>query len=194
MKPEVHKPAFAIIGTAGRSNKELLSPKLWAAMKENAQSNIQDLGVNHLVSGGAAWADHLAVWAFNNALCSSLTLCLPAPFDVNSQRFVQKKPFEKSAANASNYYHEMFTKQINENTLAQLAQAIERGATVIAEPHSLGYGALFARNKKVANLSNLGVLAYSFCEGDTPSSSGTLSTWKQINSEMKIHVNLFDFI
>ncbi len=170
---------LAIIGTAGRDKNAPLSAGLWGAMLGSAARRVQALDT--LISGGAAWADHLAVQLFLQDRCAALELYLPAPFD---GRFVGPGG---SSASAANYYHDRFSAVIGQDTLGQLSLAIEKGAAVHAQPVLAGYRGMFARNTLVAKAADA-VLAYTF--GDTvPMDSGTGNTWKQVVGE-KAHVSL----
>lgn len=137
---------------------------------------------NHLVSGGAAWADHLAVAMYMSGAVDNLTLHLPAPFD--GTKFIGP---EKSAASAANYYHQKFSRILGVNTLNEIAQVIAGGASVTYEPIAHGYGGLFTRNKKVAKAD--GMVAYTFGIGDVPADGGTKDTWDQCRGN-RVHVSL----
>lgn len=184
-------PRIAVIGTAGRAEKNEMTRQLWEAMTAHFRTLLADgtLAVDHLVSGGAAWSDHVAVWAFNEGLVGGLTLCLPAPFDVEKNAFYQAKTFEQSAASAANYHQRNFSKKIEEDTLGQIRKAIDDGAQVYAQPHQLGYSAMFARNDDIARLATGGVVAFSFGDG-APNSKGTRHTWDRVSAEPKININL----
>lgn len=170
---------LAIIGTAGRDKNAPLSAGLWGAMLGSAARRVQL--PDTLISGGAAWADHLAVQMFLQDRCAALELYLPAPFD---GRFVGPRG---SSAAAANYYHERFSAVIGEDTLGQIRDAIDKGALVNAQPAMAGYRGMFARNTLVAKAADA-VLAYTFGDGVT-SDSGTGNTWKQVVGE-KAHVSL----
>ncbi|CAN0092274.1 unnamed protein product, partial [Phaeothamnion confervicola] len=120
-------PKIALIGTAGRSAAYPLIPELWEAMTADVNSWIEPGDV--LVSGGAAWADHLAVHAYLQGWCAGLCLYLPAP--LVGGRFAG--PF-KSAGSTANYYHQRFSAVIAEDSLGQVQEAIARGAKVEFEP------------------------------------------------------------
>lgn len=182
--PQAVKPprVIAVIGTAGRDRERPMTRDLWLAMTVDLKRRID--GSDHLVSGGAAWADHLAVHAFLNGWVDQLTLYLPAPFEA----CLFQGP-AKSAASAANFYHERFSAAIGQNTRQQIALAIARGAHIECEPPAAGYGAMFARNKKVANLATA-CLAYTFGDGKEPADGGTLNTWQQIQGDDRAHVAL----
>lgn len=66
---------LAIIGTAGRgTDAAKLSGPLYDAMYRRTLDAMKAWGVRDLVSGGAAWADHLAVRAFLEGEAGSLRL------------------------------------------------------------------------------------------------------------------------
>lgn len=170
---------LAVIGTAGR-DKSGLSIELWQAMFADLKGRIEFN--DHLVSGGAAWADHLAVTAYMAGLVDNLTLHLPAPFD--GTRFIGPS---KSAASAANYYHDNFSRIIGVDTLRELGMVIAGGAHVTFEPYSQGYGSMFNRNKKVARADKM--VAYTWGIGDVPADGGTKDTWDKCFGE-KVHVSL----
>ena len=182
-----HERVIAVIGTAGRDKTKPMSAELWAAMCEDLKQRVGP--DDHLVSGGAAWADHLAVHAYLQEWVKSITLYLPAP--AGEKAFVGPRG---SAASAANYYHERFSQIIGRNTYDEILEIIKRSHTnsnvrIESEPAAPGYGAMFARNKKVAALANA-VIAYTFGEGDEPADGGTMNTWKQIATNDKTHVPL----
>jgi DNA helicase II / ATP-dependent DNA helicase PcrA len=173
---------IAIIGTAGRDKTKPMTRQLWDWMVMHATEIVP--GGSHLVSGGAAWADHLAVHLFLNGCAESLTLHLPAP--MNKHGFTG--PF-KSAASAANYYHGIFSDAIGENTIGQLLMACEgEHCNGTFEPEAPGYGAMFNRNKKVAATAE-SMLAYTFGPGDVPADGGTKDTWDMCRGE-RIHIQL----
>jgi hypothetical protein len=173
---------LAVIGTAGRDKTRPMSQALWLAMLEDLRARMDGLDV--LVSGGAAWADHLAVVAFLNGWSSGLELYLPAPFVVG--RFVG--PF-RSAGSTATYYHRLFSEKIGRDTLKDVADAIERGARVSQEPQSFGVQGMFARNTKIARRATAAV-AYTFCADGVPAQGGTMDTWLKLNCSDKVHVDL----
>ena len=137
----------------------------------------------HLVSGGAAWADHLAVILFLEGHAKELTLHLPAPFEKGM--FIGP---ERSSASTANYYHAKFSDIRGQDSLEQIEEAIQRGAKFTQEPPTKGYSGMFARNRKVAQVD--GLIAYTFGEGDVPANGGTKDTWDISPAEEKLHVPL----
>lgn len=170
----------AIIGTAGRDKTKPMNRDLWKWMLEDATSRIEFEST--LVSGGAAWADHLAVQLYIMGLADNLTLHLPAP--LGPKGFTGP---ERSAASAANYYHQLFSRVIGVDTLAEVRLAIEGGAHATYEPEAHGYSAMFARNRKVAQADAM--LAYTFGTGDVPADGGTKDTWDQCRGQ-RTHISL----
>lgn len=183
--PPTHRK-IAVIGTAGRDKTQPMEQKLWLAMTTDLRGRVQQGDV--LISGGAAWADHLAVYAFLQGWCSGLELYLPAP--------LTEKGFagpHSSSASAANYYHQRFKAATGVDGIAQLRLAISQGAVASEEPVAPGYGAMFARNQKVA-MGSTSLIAYTFGDGDQPADGGTLDTWKKASSRERIHVALLKLL
>ncbi len=172
---------IAIIGTAGRDKRMPMPPSLWDWMCHDATTRVP--AGTHLVSGGAAWADHFAVYLFLTGHAERLTLHLPAPF-VNG-RFVGGYG---TSGGAANYYHDRFSHVISQRTLRQLADCIDHTTCdVTHEPVALGYHAMFARNRRVATADFL--FAYTFGTGDIPADGGTRDTWN-VCTGVRVHIPL----
>lgn len=175
---------IAVIGTAGRDKQFPMDLSHWKYM-----CNVLRFLVgpeDHLVSGGAAWADHAAVWAYMEGLCEDLTLHLPAPFDG-----VFHGGYGTSGG-AANYYHEKFSQAIGQNTRGQIYEALSGGAQCTGQPVAQGYGAMFTRNKLVADQCTH-LLAFTFGDGDTPADGGTKATWDMAGpTKKRRHISLLD--
>lgn len=128
---------LAIIGTAGRkSDAERLDINVWRQMRAITQRFIkQQEGLKSLISGGAAWADHLAVDAFLCGHCPALTICLPCKWDSEQMKFYDTRVFDWriNPGGTSNHYHRKFSLAIKENSLIEIHNAINLGAEVIVE-------------------------------------------------------------
>ncbi len=171
---------IAIIGTAGRDKNLPMDIRLWLWMLEDAKQRVAR--GSHLVSGGAAWADHLAVALRLCGHVEHLTLHLPAPFGV---RF--NGP-EKSSAFAANFYHYQFSKVIGESSLSQIMAVRDmEGVTITEEPAAPGFGGFFSRNKKVAECEWM--LAYTFGTCGVPADGGTRDTWNKCRGH-RSHIEL----
>jgi len=181
--------AVAIIGTAGGKGRvpndvfPLMNANLFNKMvnwfKEHYDKNV------NLVSGGAAWSDHVAVALFNEGY-GSLSLHLPCPFNIDQLKFHDngEMSWETNPGRLANDLHILFNKQIGRNSFEELALAISNGAHV--EIHS----GFHARNN--AMKSDV-LVAYSFSTTGIPESKGTLYTWNKSKALKKICVSLYEF-
>lgn len=189
---------LAVIGTAGRgTDAAKLSRELYDAMYRRTQAAMSDWGARDLVSGGAAWADHLAVRAFLNGEAETLRLFLPARFA--DGRF-SGPPAD--AARTANHYHAEFSRILGIDTLSQIEEAVRRGA--VASFHA-GFK---TRNLEVAAVASR-VIAFTFGAGREPivageadgafgsafdaglKDGGTAHTWAQAwRADAKLHVDL----
>lgn len=171
---------IAVIGTAGRDKSIKMSMKHWEQMAQAIWSEVKPDDV--LVSGGAAWADHVAVWAYLNNLCKDLILHFPAPFV--GQHF---EGGYGTSGGACNYYHGLFSQAIGGHSRLHIREAIEQGATFTSQPVANGYGAMVARNRLVAN-DCTHMVAFTFGEGDEPTDGGTKMTWDMAADKQRCHV------
>lgn len=180
----------AIIGTAGRDRNRIMTRATWDWMVSSAMNCIP--AGSHVVSGGAAWADHVAVRLFMDGHASALTLHLPS--HMNDSGFIG--PYQ-SAGSAANYYHERFSRAIGENTIQQLLECITHDAcTGSAQQPAPGYSAMFTRNKLVVNeldTEHDGMVAFTFGQGNEPADGGTNHTWGLFRGHDKLHLTIPDF-
>lgn len=147
---------LAIIGTAGRKEDEAkLTLPMWREVYKGVRVRTRMMLVEALASGGAAWADHLAVQLYLADEVKSLHLFLPAPFE--GGRFRDTGGFGvQNPGGTTNYYHRKFSAKLNINSLADISAAIEKGATVTVDT-----GGFFGRNSLVAEATD-SVLALTF--------------------------------
>jgi DNA helicase-2/ATP-dependent DNA helicase PcrA len=175
----------AIIGTAGRDKDRPMNVTLWERMLDDARRRVRSS--DHLISGGGAWADHLAVRLFLDGDVATLTLHLPAPL-VNG-RFAG--PLGDSAGAAANYYHDRFRRAVGIDSLGEIQLAIKLGAKVTHQPAARGYAAIHTRNALVAKEVDAGVIvAYTFGAGSQPVDGGTKGTWDAAARAQRQHVAL----
>jgi hypothetical protein len=135
-----------------------------------------------LVSGGASWADHVAVKLFMQEDVE-LTLELPCRWDEKNHKFIDigTKDWRTNPGNYSNYLHSKFSKKIKSNSLEEIHQSIKNGANII---FSDGF---FARNNKVSESDRM--IAFGFNSKDMePRDGGTAFTWKISKSNNKKYV------
>ena len=171
---------IAVIGTAGRDKSIKMLPRHWGQMAEVIFNEVKAEDV--LVSGGAAWADHVAVWAYLNDYVKGLILHLPAPF--NGTHF---DGGYGTSGGACNYYHGLFSDLMGFNSRMHIQAAIEKGAITTSQPIAAGYGAMAVRNKAVAR-DCTHMIAFTFGEGDVPADGGTKITWDMAATKQRIHV------
>ncbi len=162
---------FAIVGTAGRKDDaNRLSAKHFEAMCECAKLllrrfNETDYGIDTLVSGGAAWADHVAVRLFLNKEVPKLKLFFPCQFlgpDIGFDpaplnEYEKQKGY--STGDTANHLHAKFSRKINANSFREIQLAIQQGAMV-----SVVKGGFYGRNARIAESDIL--LAMTFGENE----------------------------
>jgi hypothetical protein len=168
-------------GTAGRgSTISVLSLDVYDLMHIAHLSVIESYNVKTIVSGGAAWSDHLAVRAYLEGYIESLRLNIPGAFDTNKCVFVTRD--RKDNANhikAANYYHSLMEGK-GIPSRKQIKEAIEKGAQVYS------YQDFFRRNIVSTQMSRR-MVAFTFATGDTPADGGTKFTWDRFNGP-KVHI------
>lgn len=184
---------IGVIGTAGRKDDApRMTQPLYDAM----------YGVLHyhlhlwtgaeitLVSGGAAWADHLAVRAFLDRAVPHLELHFPAKF--KNSKFVETTA-DMCPGRIANWYHQKMSRTISVQSLMQIQRAIDLGATYDV---SSGF---HARNHLVGNVDVL--LAFTFGDHNYAGTKvsaeiaglkdgGTACTWNSSNAPYRIHTDL----
>lgn len=143
---------LAIIGTAGRKEDGLkLTRNHWEKMCAAARKVIEIENIEKLVSGGAAWADHVAI-AIQEEYRMPMDLWLPA---------------NQADLDIAQWYHKAFTKALGGgNTWLQV---LASGA----DEYRLG--GFKDRNTKVAEAAHC-YLAMTFGHGSQVKDGGTLDT------------------
>jgi hypothetical protein len=193
---------LSVIGTAGRKDDaSRMSAHLYEMMMRETFRAIKDFDIRHGVSGGAAWADHCAVTAFLQGALESLTLYLPAEFD--GRRFVPDVSIQFNPGKTSNYYHDLFSRALNRDTLRDLAVAQQRGARFVVNPGFKNRNSDVARSTAMLcfTFGSLAATAVDFRPGDAGfgdgraagvKGGGSFDTWEKASSQaVKRHVNLF---
>lgn len=196
-----------IIGTANRikSSRRPMGRGLYKSMVAHAESFLRTLPQCPvwLVSGGAAWSDHVAVslWRKREALAETglfimgLSLHLPAPL-------VEDGYAPTPAGKRSNTLHLKFSRMINHKhgrrgSLLDLVYAASSGADVSTprNPDSPAREAFFRRNDLVAATSDW-LLAFTWGEDDEPVDGGTQYTWRRAAhlADRRVHVPLRSFV
>lgn len=137
-----------------------------------------------LVSGGAAWADHVAVELFLNRGYSNLILYTPCHFSDGRHDETKGGWNRQSAAKIANERHAAFSAAIGRDTLGDIELARQKGARIMDS--SDGF---YARNKAIA-LSHF-MIALTWSLSGAPETPGTLYTWsKAAPYTKKQHISL----
>lgn len=144
------------------------NPKYYDLMKLVGQIFVVNHRPEFLISGGAAFADHLAVDLFLSGDSLGLKLYIPAEF--KGGKYVVENPNAFFCpAKTSNHYHRKFSELYKKDSLMEIQQAITIGAKIFV-------GKSFKdRNTEVANESNI-LLAFTFGNGPALKDGGTKDT------------------
>ncbi len=185
---------IGIIGSAGRgSDSAKLDQEKWEQMRAATQSVIDSLIFNisgfdgnlTLVSGGAGWADHIAVSLYYRQYANNLLLHLPCKFSLELGYFEGDQ-----TAKTANYYHLKFSEKVSAyewKSLRQIGEVIRKGAEITV---SNGF---FERNSLVARDSDY-LIALTFGEKDLLKDGGTMDTMrkfiKQKGDKNSFHIDL----
>lgn len=158
-----------------------------------------DLSEVTLVSGGSAWADHVAVRLWLDSILSDdgntysgLLLYLPCELQTMTNN---KAQFEVSSTASwmnnpgitLNKLHSQFSEKLGQDSMNDLLCARELGAIYDTRAHGF-----HNRNLMVAQSDYL----IAFTWGDStvePKEGGTLHTWSNCKSRFKIHVPLSQY-
>lgn len=181
----------AIIGFAGGHCSAPLSAELYERMVARAEAIIRDefgldIATIELVSGGAAWSDHVAVTLFLRHAPPTLTLHAPCEWNATSGRFVDNgrgTGWKENPAHYANKLHARFATTTALQPWTDLLDAVARGATV----HT--HRGFHARNTAVAAAATH-MIAFSEADGTAPDRGGTRDTWDKCRAAYKVHVSL----
>ncbi len=143
-----------------------------------------------LVSGGSAWADHVAVRLFlEEKEKYKLTLYLPCEWKDNQYFDNGLKKLEKNnPGKLENNLHKCFSKKMGYDTLREISQAIEMGANIDTSGKSFK-----ERNILIATNCDYLIAFTRSTENflTRGKGGGTFNTWQQCNVK-KIHISLFE--
>jgi uncharacterized protein YeaO (DUF488 family) len=205
--------SLAIIGTAGRKED---APRMSRQLFEDVYELLPDLirwaNTTHVILGGAAWMDHLGLWALLTELegVNSATFHLNSPI-MESGLFVPYRFKEngekvwvadKKHCDAANFHHAQFSVAMwgkgNEMvSRLQIVEAIMMNKSRSRWVEVCSWNNFWDRNTHVAEAEY--VAACTFNTGDVPKDGGTLDTWKKHmknfqDPSRRRHINLFDFL
>jgi hypothetical protein len=181
----------SIIGTASGKGKyeALMTQKTWDFMCTTAENHINKLTSDwsnvHIVSGGAAWSDHVAVHLFLKYPKSSLTLHFPCKWNSSKKQFEDNGKYHWAAnpGRTANLFHFRFGRIIGTETLPQIQKAIDNGAIIVDN-----YVGFHDRNLSVGKSSHL--IAFTASKSDQPTDGGTFHTWENATSKYKTHYSI----
>jgi len=201
MSQEPPKIRVAIIGFAGShltpGEKRSLGARLYADMVEQAAKVItakwklswDDVT---LVSGGAAWSDHVAVSLFlahSDTAKSALAVYIPAPLVASTGRLRDNGTgmhWRMNPGCLANALHEQFGRIVGRDTFADMIRAAEAGA--VFDSANRGF---HNRNSVIADKCDY-MIAFSWSAGSEPTEGGTADTWFKCSlpRERKCHISM----
>ena len=175
---------LAVIGTSGRvpQDAQRLDINHMKWMADMVKTYITEvLKVDNdkviLVSGGSAWADHVAVRLYLEGGFGGLELYLPARFNVKNKKYINS-----FYGRTLNELHTKCQEKTGIDVFTDLARVNSKKSVKI----TLGTS-FTARNTLIArNCDHL--IAFTFKEGD-PTKDGSANTWNKMKGE-KIHFDL----
>jgi len=201
---------WAIVGTAGRKDDApLMSKELFYKAVTRMWELMEEWKINSLVSGGAAWMDHIMIEMLLNPIKnevqigdnirflyvpSAATIHLPCRIDSKglfNAKFPEGDRWYCKAweARTANYYHEIFSKKVYGNPKRSRQMILEAVALGL-EPMSgrlvtvRSGGGFMGRNGEIANDADEGLIAFTFSDTGAPKDGGTMNTWRE---HFKIH-------
>jgi len=178
----------AIIGTAGRNEDGVkMSEMTFKWMMTEAKRIITEewkLSMDSitLVSGGSAWADHVAVMLYLDPLNTfrGLDVYMPSPLvETPTPKYESKS---SNPGYMLNVYHEKFSKKMGRNTLRDIVTAKNKGAMLHSSKRTF-----FDRNTQIAKNCNF-LLAFTWGDASPPP-GGTKNTWDKCHAT-KLHISL----
>lgn len=169
---------IGIIGFANRGHS--LSPRHYNKMVTkmhkvlNLRENCETLEV---CTGGSIWSDHIAVTLYLQNIIPQLTLHLPDEWSSINQSYAGTT----ESGRRLNGTHKLFSQMLGRNTLAEIDEAIKKGAHYTISSSSQ------ERNKLIAyNAEHL----YAFVVTNNQMTSGTKNTWDQCKGKrIKIYIS-----
>ncbi len=166
--------------------------ELYLRMVEKASEIIEECypqsKEHHLVSGGAAFSDHIAVSLMKQGDAEWLTLHLPCPWDFENSCY-QENGLGGTAdpGRTANYYHRQFSKAMGYPAHTSLDSI---GKLLLADSE-VGYtvsDGFHARNILTGQVDLL--IVFTWGEGNEPKDGGTLHCWRNSIAPRKIHIPL----
>jgi hypothetical protein len=177
---------LAIVGTSGRDKDDAnkLEKKHMEWMKSMVECYISEiLKINKdqviLVSGGSAWADHVAVQLYRDGGFAGLELYIPSGFNTKLHQYMNT--YEGRLLNALH-------KQCQDKTGYPIFEELtsvnskKKGVSIVIHRHFKPRNTLIAKNCDH-------IIAFTFNKTE-PMGGGTLDTWNKVSHTNKIHFDL----
>lgn len=178
---------LGIVGTSGldpRDKKKLCAEHMnW--MHETVRCYIEHVLKEEpaniiLVSGGSAWADHIAVQLYLTDEFAGLELYLPSKFDCKQKKYVNTHEGRKL-----NMLHGECMDKTGNDVFMELMRAVSKKKTKVTIQRGF-----LPRNTLIAKNSEH-LIAFTF-NPDDPTSGGTFDTWKKTKHNNKTNFDLSD--
>jgi hypothetical protein len=143
----------------------------------------------HLLSGGSAWGEHVAVVLFLKHRLEGtwLTIFSPVDWESNTGKFTDSqrgKDYRSNPGLLLNDCHQNFAQIIERDTFNDLKASRYYGANI-----NINYNGFFHRNSALANCAHI-LLAFSWSTLEMPHRGGTLDIWKKCKTSQKKHISL----
>lgn len=179
--------SVAIIGTAGRSDLNKLNLELYQKMVSKSKYIIQNIFKLKpeniiLISGGAAWSDHIIIDLFLESYTKNGLIYMPTRWE--NKKYLETS-YKYDIGITSNNLHKKFSDKTGKKSLSEIQEAINRGLKI-----NTNFMGFFNRNSQVAKADY--IIAFSWSDTGKPSDGGTKNTWDKSKSKSKIHINLAD--
>jgi hypothetical protein len=141
-----------------------------------------------LVSGGAAWGDHVAVALYlEHRPLAGLELHIPCAWSSSNKAYEDtgSTDWRVNPGHLANSLHRSFAAAVSRETLTEIEMAKHLGAVLVDTDKGF-----HARNTAIAASSDY-LIAFTSDETE-PISGGTADTWKKFTRETKrrVHVNI----
>lgn len=182
---------LAIIGSAGRhGDSKYVTEEVYDKMLELTKEFIKELDDEIiLVSGGAAFSDHLAITTYlsntisKEELVNGIELHLPAMWNNRLGEYRTS-----SAGNTSNYYHRKFSTKV----FGDIYNSLEDIDTLVkSEKFHIDifyYDGFKLRNIQVGKVD--AILAFTNSNTGNPKPGGTSHTWCNSSATIRRHYDI----
>lgn len=182
---------ISVIGSAGRqADSSLVTANKWQWMFDQLKKEIKKIeGPITLVSGGAAFSDHLAVRYWLEFDKINIKLCLPCRWDPSKTQFLDNgsSDWRVNPGKTANYYHHQFSEAVDIDSLAQLGTVhrFQKPPEICFLDHYKGF---HDRNSVVANSDY--IIAFTNSSTGSPKDGGTADTYNKAKTINKIHIDI----